>query len=207
MDYDHERKKLEAQHLAAKLRLRREDVKRRELKRQLTATAARLKDRAEKWHRFALAFDDRQQGYTGAHAIARAYLRNMPFDEYANCVRAHSNDGKLSLLASEFAMVTRHLDKLTEYGRDDLLKRDHLSYKKEYSEWQQWQSQNPNENDWRSRKASKGQNMLIARIVDTYNIESPPLLNRSDAHDWIARRGGNPRFTDNQAASEPEGEA
>ena len=205
MDYEYEKKKLEAQLHAAKQRLEKEDVKRRTLKRELHATAAKLNDRAEKWHRYALSYDDRMKGYTGEQAIARAYLRNMPFDKYAEYVRAHSNDGKLSLVASELATVTRNLEKLNEYGRDDLLKRDQLSYKKEHSEWQRWQSQNPNENDWRSRKASKGQNMLIARIVDTHNIESPPLLNRGDAHDWIAQNGGNPRFAQIQSPAGQEG--
>ena len=207
MDYDYEKKKLEAQLQTAKQRLEREDAKRRTLKRELSAKTAELNNRAEKWHRYALAYDDRMKGYTGEQAIARAYLRNMPFDKYAHYVSAHSNDGKLSLVDAELATVKRYLDKFTEYGRDDLLKRDQLSYKKECSKWQQWQNQNPNENDWRSRKASKGQNMLIARIVDTYNIESPPLLNRGDAHDWIAQNGGNPRFAENQAASDPEGGA
>ena len=207
MDYDYEKKKLEAQLQAAKQRLEREDAKRRTLKQELMAAAAKLNDRAEKWHRYALAYDDRMKGYTGEQAIARAYLRNMPFDKYAHYVRATSNDGKLSLVDAELATVIRYLDKFTEYGRDDLLKRDQLLYKQEHSEWQQWQNQNPNENDWRSRKASKGQNMLIGRIVDTYNIEPPQLLNRGDAHDWIVQHGGNPRLADNRAASEPEDEA
>ena len=50
MDFDREKKKLEAQHEAAKARLEKEDVKRKALKRLLLTTSARLEDRAEKWH-------------------------------------------------------------------------------------------------------------------------------------------------------------
>ena len=199
MDYDYEKKKLEAQLHAAKQRLEREDAKRRTLKRELHATAAKLNDHAEKWHRYALSYDDRIKGYTGEQAIARAHLRNMSFDNYVNVVRQQSNDGTLSLVDAELATVVHYIKKLTEQGRGVLLERDHAKYEKEHLEWQKWQRQNPNENDWRNRKASKGQNMLICRIVDTYNIESPPLLNRGDAHDWIAQNGGSPRFAQIQS--------
>ena len=47
MDYDYEKKKLEAQLQAAKQRIEREDAKRRTLKRELMAAAAKLNDRAE----------------------------------------------------------------------------------------------------------------------------------------------------------------
>lgn len=207
MDYDYEKTKLEAQLQAAKQRLELEDAKRRTLKRELIAAAAKLNDRAEKWHRYALAHDDRMKGYTGEQAIARAYLRNMPFDKYAKLVREQSNDGALSLVDAELATVIRHFDQLTKRGREVLLERDHADYENDHSEWQKWQFQNPDKKNWRGLKASNGQNMLIGRIAEALNILAPKMLNRGDAHDWIAMHGGNPRFADNQAASEPEGEA
>ena len=207
MDYDYEKKKLEAQLQAAKQRLEREDAKRRTLKRELMAAEAKLNVSAEKWHRYALAYDDRMKGYTGEQAIARAYLRNMPFDKYVKLVRELSNDGSLSLVDAELATVIRHIDQLTKRGREVLLERDHADYEKDVSEWQKWQRLNPDKKNWRDLKPSTGQNMLIGRIADTLNILAPQLLNRGRAHDWIARKGGNPRFANNQAASEPEGQA
>ena len=207
MDYEREKKKLEAQHQAAKLRLEREDAKRRALKRQLMATAARLEDRAEKWHRFALAHADRMIGYTGHQAIARDYLRAMSFDQYVDLVRRQAGDGTISLVAAELATVIKHMDRLTTHGNEVLLRRDRSAYEKNLSEWQNWHRQNPDKNDWRSRKVTKGQSLLIDRIVEFQNVTAPQLLNRGEAHDWIARHGGNPRLADNRAASAPEGEA
>jgi hypothetical protein len=206
MDYDEEKTKLEAQLQKAKQRLEREDAKRRTLKRELMATTAKLNDRAEKWHRYALAYDDRMKGYTGEQAIARAYLRNMPFEKYVRLVSEQSNDGLLSLVDAELATVNRYVDQLTKRGRKVLLERDHADYEKDLSEWQKWQLQNPDRKNWRGLKASNGQNMLIGRIAEALNIPAPKMLNRGEAHDWIAQRGGNPRFADNQAASEPGGE-
>jgi hypothetical protein len=207
MDYEYEKKKLEAQLQAAKQRLEREDAKRRTLKREMLAAASKLNDRAEKWHRYALAYDDRMNGYTGEQALAREVLRNVPFEEYVEQVRKHSNDGALSLVKAELATVIWHMDTLTKTGRKNLLSRDVAVYEKEWSGWQRWCLENPDKNNWRNLKATKGQNMLIGRIVDTKNIEAPPLLNRGDAHDWIARHGGNPRFADNQPIPKQGGEA
>ena len=207
MDYDYEKKKLEAQLQTAKQRLEREDAKRRTLKRELAAKTAELNNRAEKWHRYALAHDDRMKGYTGEQAIARACLRNMTFEEYVKLVSKQSNDGLLSLVDAELATVTRYVDQLTKRGREVLLERDHADYEKDLSEWQKWQLQNHYRKNWRGLKASNGQNMLIVRIAEALNILAPKMLNRGDAHDWIAMHGGNPRFADNQAKSKPEGEA
>lgn len=207
MDYDREKKKLEAQHQAAKLRLEKEDAKRRALKRQLMATAARLNDRAEKWHRFALAYDDRQLGYTGEQAIARATLRAMQFDKYVELVRKQASDGTLSLVAAELATVLKHMDQLTARGREVLLRRDRSAYEKDLSEWQDWHRQNPDNNDWRSRKATKGQNRLIDRIAEVRDLAAPQLLNRGEAHDWIAQHGGNPRLASDQPSAGPDTQA
>ena len=207
MDYEREKKKLEAQHQAAKLRLEREDAKRRALKRQLMATAARLEDRAEKWHRFALAYADRMIGYTGQQAIARDYLRAMPFEQYVDLVRRQASDGALSLVAAELATVIKHMDQLTARGGEVLLRRDRFAYEKDLSEWQNWHRQNPDKNDWRSLKATKGQNMLLDRIAELCNIAVPQLLNRGQAHDWIAQHGGNPRLASDQSSAGSEGVA
>lgn len=86
MDFEREKKKLQAQHDAAKRRLEKEDAKRKALKRQLLATTARLEDRAEKWHRYAIEHDDRMIGYTGEQAIALGFLRAMPFDSYVELI-------------------------------------------------------------------------------------------------------------------------
>jgi hypothetical protein len=114
MDHEREKKKLEAQHEVAKARLAKEDEKRKALKRQLMATTARLEDRAEKWHRYALAHDDRMLGFTGEQAIARAYLRALPFDEYVEAVRKESNDGRMSLAKKlHFAVQPRKSRRLS----------------------------------------------------------------------------------------------
>lgn len=207
MDYEREKKKLEAKQQAAKARLEREDAKRKALKRQLMATTARLEDRAEKWHRYALAHDDRMVGYTGEQAIARAYLRAMPFDKYVELVRKQSSDGTLSLVAAELATVIKHMDRLTEFGREALLKRDRLIYRKELLEWQEWHCQNPEQNDWRGRNATKGQIMLIERIAEGRDIAVPQSLKRGEAHDWIEQHGGNPRLAPDEPSASSEGEA
>ena len=173
----------------------------------LLTTSARLEDRAEKWHRYSLSHDDRMIGYTGEQAIARAYLRAMAFDRYVELVRKNSNDGTMSLAEAEFATVKMHLDRLTERGLALLLKRDRSAYEKELSEWQEWHRQNPGKDDWRGRKPSKGQIMLIERIADDRSVEVPPLLNRGEAHDWIEQQGGNPRLAPDAPNSTPGGEA
>ena len=88
-----------------------------------------------------------------------------------------------------------------------LLKRDRFIYDKELSEWQEWHRQNPGKDDWRSRKPSKGQIMLIERITDDRSVEVPPLLNRGEAHDWIEQHGGNPRLAPNAPVVSPQGSA
>ena len=206
MDYEREKKKLEAQHQAAKARLEKEDAKRKALKRQLLATSARLEDRAEKWHRYALAHDDRMHGYTGEQAIARAYLRAMPFDKYVEVVRKHSGDGLIGLVAAELATVKRHFDELTDLGREELLERDRTIYERELAEWQEWHRQYPDKDDWRSRKPSKGQIKLIERIAEERCVEPPQSLNRGEAHDWIDEQGGNPRLTPGGTGPVPMGD-
>ncbi len=207
MDYEREKKKLEAQHEAAKTRLEKEEAKRKALKRELRASAAKLEDRAEKWHRYALAHNDRLMGYTGEQAIARAYLRAMPFEKYVDLVRKQSSGGTMSLVAAEFATVTKHVGQLTEFGRAVLLERDRSAYEKELSGWQEWHRHNPGKDGWRSRKPSKGQIMLIERIADDRGVGVPSLLNRGDAHDWIEQQGGNPRLAPDAPKATPEGDA
>lgn len=207
MDFEREKKKLEAQHKAAKPRFEKEDAKRKALKRELLATTARLEDRAEKWHRYALAYDDRMIGYTGEQAIARGFLREMPFDQYSDLVRKQSNDGTMSLIAAELATVNKHFDRLTELGREMLLKRDRFIYDKELAEWQEWHRQNPDKDDWRSRKPSKGQFMLIERIAEDRKVSVPQLTDRGEAHDWIEQHGGNPRLASDEPNAAPEGDA
>lgn len=61
---------------------------------------------------------------------------------------------------------------------------------------------------WRTRKSTAAQRYLIAQILDLLRAlgtpeADPGSLSRGAAHDWIRKRGGNPRFNSPPAWPEP----
>lgn len=203
MEYERERTKLEKELARADARLQAEKEKIKQLKRIKRQTEIVIKEKAEKWHRFSLAYDDRQAGYTGEMAVARAYLRSLPFAEALALIRPHAGSPGMSFVDAELAAVQAELDELTAKGREILLARARKAYEAERDSWEEWRSKNPDRNDWRTKPASKMQLKLIERIVIYREIEERPgKLNRGEAHDWIQEHEGNPRFGPGRGSSQ-----
>jgi len=168
-----------------------------EIKRKARNARGRLLSttRSEQWHRMALAWLERDAGYTGEMAAARVWLRRQPLDAYIKLVApfAAAMPGA-TIIAAEFAAVRAHLDEWTKRGEALLLDRASHAYAEDVAGFRVWQRDNPGSDAWRRKAMTKSQGFLIGRMVAALDLEPPARMNRGEAHDWIEQHGGNPRL-------------
>lgn len=183
--YEKERDKLAKQE--ARLQ-----VSRKALARALAASD----EKQEKWHRFKLAYADRQAGFEGSHADARDELRQLPVYDYCRRVIDGIAEGsKTTLVEAELIAVKSDFEKLTAAANARYLARDEASYLEVLTKWREHDRANPNDGGWRAKAATREQWLLIARVVAAKAIEGPAAkITRGEAHDWIEANGGNPRY-------------
>ena len=143
----------------------------------------------------ALAWLERDAGYTGEMAAARVWLRRQPLDAYIKLVApfAAAMPGA-TIIAAEFAAVRAHLDEWTKRGEALLLDRASRAYAEDVAAFRIWQRDNPGSDAWRRKAMTKSQGFLIGRMVAALDLEPPARMNRGEAHDWIEQHGGNPRL-------------
>lgn len=200
MDYDANearRRRELGRAIAAKAEL---EAKLAEVARQARSAKARLlaTTKAEGWHRHALAWLDRDAGYTGEMASARVYLRSLPFADYVKVIAAHATAGGRNIDA-EVAAVAANLEEWTRKGDDLLLDRARRDYAAEVESFRQWEKDNPDRKGWRGQPSTRLQWFQISRNAERLGLDMPVRLNRGEAHDWIEAHGGNLRL----AADEP----
>ena len=119
MEYDKEEarrrralEKAEAARAALEARLAEAKREARSAKARLLATT-----KSENWHRQALAWLDRDAGYTGEMASARVYLRNLPIVDYVAALAPFAEAmPQATNIAIEVAAVTANVVDWTEKG-------------------------------------------------------------------------------------------
>lgn len=164
--------------------------KTRSAKNRLLATT-----KSEKWHRFSLAWLDREAGYTGEMASARVWLRNQPADVYIQLLLPFAQARPdATNIAIEVAAVRASLDDWTDKGNALLLEHAKRDYAEEVASFRAWQREHPDDEGWRSKKATRAQWMLMGRTADALGIDPPARVNRGEAHDWLEQHGGNRRL-------------
>lgn len=204
MEYDREelrRRREYEQALAAQKKL---EEKLAELKRAARSAKGRLlaTTRSETWHRMSLGWLDRDAGYTGEMASARVWLRSQPLRTYMDVmVRTAEIMPGATNLEIEVAAVTANLEDWTAKGDAILLERAKRDYAADMASFAAWQRENPGQDGWRRKPATRAQNFLLARMGLALGLEPPLRMNRGDAHDWITTHGGNPRLARRADAS------
>ena len=197
MEYDAIEARRRREYEAAIAVERRAEERLAEIKRRARNAKGRLLSttRSEQWHRMALAWLERDVGYTGEMAAARVWLRHQPLDAYIELVApfAAAMPGA-TIIAAEVAAVRAHLDEWTKRGEALLLDRAARAYAEDVAGFRVWQRDHPDSNAWRRKAMTKSQGFLIGRMVAALDLEPPARMNRGEAHDWIEQRGGNPRL-------------
>ena len=198
MDYDREEMRRRREYEEALAAQKKLEEKLASLKRAARTAKGRLLSsttKSETWHRMSLGWLDREAGYNGEMASARVYLRGLPFQDYVQALApfAEGMPGA-SNLAIEVAAVAANLSDWTVKGDTFLLERARRDYASENASFAAWQREHPEHETWRKKPPTRGQGFLITRITAAQDVEPPVRMNRGEAHDWIARHGGNPRL-------------
>ncbi len=188
-------------------KLKRQEEKLEAARKALARARASSADKHEKWHRYKLAYHDREAGYEGKHADARDELRRLPVWQYYQAVFAGlANESPISLVEAERAAVERNFDDLTAAANARYLERDQAAYLEALAKWQAHDRANPAGLRWRSKAATREQWYLIDRIIKAAGIDRPGKMTRGEAHDWIEANGGNPRYPSAEPDSaQPQG--
>lgn len=199
MEYDREaarRRRDYQKALAARTKL---EEKLARLNRETRNAKSRLlaTTKSEQWHRMTLGWLDREAGYTGEMASARVWLREQPIQDYVQLLVpfAHAMHGASSI-AIEVAAVRANLEDWTTRGDALLLDRARQAYADDLESFRQWQRDNPNQEGWRRKPATRAQGFLVSRTAAALGIDPPRRMTRGDAFDWIDRHGGNLRLND-----------
>lgn len=205
MEYDDTEARRRRQYQAAMAAKRQIEERLAEINRKARNAKSRLLSttRSEQWHRMALAWLERDVGYTGEMAAARVWLRHQPLDAYIELVApfAAAMPGA-TIIAAEVAAVRAHLDEWTKRGEALLLDRASRAYAEDVAGFRVWQRDHPDNNAWRRKAMTKSQGFLIGRMVAALDLEPPARMNRGEAHDWIEQHGGNPRLA--AASADPD---
>ncbi|RVU02147.1 hypothetical protein EOE18_18010 [Novosphingobium umbonatum] len=197
MDYDREEMRLRRVYektMAAKKkleeRLARQKEEARSAKSRLQATT-----KSEQWHRMALAWLDRDAGYTGEMASARVWLKEQTMHKYIELIHAYVDQTKPQrIIDIEVAAVRANLVDWTAKGNALLLRRAYDGYVMECQSFRAWQQGHPDNVAWRKKPATRNQLLLIDRQASALRVPFPGKMNRGEAHDWIERHGGNLRL-------------
>lgn len=198
MDYDREEMRRRREYEEALAAQKKLEEKLTSLKRAARTAKGRLLSsttKSETWHRMSLAWLDREAGYNGEMASARVYLRELPFRDYVRALEPFVlSMPEATNLAIEVAAVAANLSDWTVKGDTLLLERAKRDYASENASFAAWQREHPEHEAWRKKPPTRSQGFLITRIAAAQYIEPPLRVNRGEAHDWIARHGGNPRL-------------
>lgn len=203
MEYDREESRRRREYDDALAQQKKLEEKLAGLKRAARTAKSRLLSsttKSETWHRMTLGWLDREAGYTGEMASARFYLRCLPVHDYVRAIAVFAEAMPTATnLQIEVAAVEANLAEWTARGDAQLLHRAKQDYAVESASFAEWQHDHPEHEAWRRKPMTRGQGFLIARMTTVLDVEPPGKMNRGEAHDWIARHGGNPRL-----APEPE---
>lgn len=199
MEYDQEEARRRRDYEKALANKKKLEDKLAELNRKARSAKSRLlaSTNSEKWHRFSLAWLDRDAGYCGEMASARVWLRSQPILDYAELLAPFAQaTPEASNIAIEVAAVLANLDEWTVKGDALLLVKAKRDYIKDVASFAQWEREHPDANGWRTKPSTKVQGFLIGRTVAALGVDPPGRMNRGEAHDWIAAHGGNRRLSD-----------
>lgn len=198
MEYDGTEARRRREYQAAMAAKRQIEERLAEINRKARNAKSRLLSttRSEQWHRMALAWLERDVGYTGEMAAARVWLRHQPLDAYIELVApfAGAMPGA-TIIAAEVAAVRAHIEEWTKRGEALLLDRASRAYAEDVAGFRVWQRDHPDSTAWRRKPMTRSQGFLIGRMVAALDLEAPARMSRGEAHDFIEQHGGNLRFT------------
>lgn len=199
MEYDREEARRRREYEKALANKKKLEDRLAELNRKARSAKSRLlaSTNSEKWHRFSLAWLDRDAGYSGEMASARVWLRSQQILAYVELLTPFAQaTPNASNIAIEVAAVLANLDDWTTKGDALLLEKAKRDYVTDAASFAAWEREHPDDDGWRKKPSTKAQGFLIGRTVAALGIDQPVRMNRGEAHDWIAAHGGNRRLVD-----------
>lgn len=165
----------------------------RQVKKQVAAI-----EHHDDWHKYRLGGEMRALGFDGHMAAACAYLNALPLDEYIDALRPYVRERNAARSTAELAAVRAHLDAWTVHGDAIILRREAERYWADHEKFGKWQADHPEHRQWRVLPATARQDWLIERTADHLAIDTPSILNRGAAHDWLHDNGANLRIRDSK---------
>jgi hypothetical protein len=151
----------------------------------------------------ALYAHQEEVGYTGDHASALYFLRNLDFDAYQAALRPFAEaKPERAVIAVEYEAVTAKFEEWSERGAKLYLAKEWRAYERDCESFERWQAENPDKTGWRDQPATRRQYFLMWRTAMARDIDYPKMVKRGVAHDWLMENGANVRLRG--AAPEPK---
>lgn len=135
-------------------------------------------------HRQGLGYEDRD--------AFRAVL-DLPLHRLTEAAGLQANE--LSLGQAIAHVIFADHGPLTELGQSILRDRQKDAYKRDCASWDA-QPEAVKKGKWREKAPTRDQQLLMMRMAMALDEALPGDVTRGEAQDWIAERGGNPRFTE-----------
>lgn len=166
----------------------------RRVARAASGKAAKLTDgRSASAHAIYTPYEE--AGFSRKHAPALYYLRSLDLEKFNTALRpfAEAKPGE-RLIVIEFDAATANLKEWNHRGEKLYYQNEVRAYERDCEAFARWQSEHPDEKDWRELPATRRQYFLMWRTAIAKDINYPRRVKRGVAHDWLVEHGANLRL-------------
>jgi hypothetical protein len=146
------------------------------------------------WHKYAIGAERHVDGFTGHMAAACAYLWSLPIRAYHEATAHFVQSDDDTIASIELQAINVNLADWTERGEAIILRREADRYWADHAAFGKWQSEHPDNVQWRALAMTARQVWLVERTAETLATDAPPKMSRGRAHDWLHHHGANLRI-------------
>ena len=175
----------------------------RRVARAASGKAAKLTDgRSASAHAIYTPYEE--AGFSREHAPALYYLRSLDLERFNAALRpfAEAKPGE-RLIVIEYDAATANLEEWNHRGEKLYYQNEVRAYERDCEAFARWQSEHPDEKDWRELPATRRQYFLMWRTAIAKDIDYPKRVKRGVAHDWLVEHGANLRLKQMPPNSDP----
>lgn len=175
----------------------------RRVARAASGKAAKLTDgRSASAHAIYTPYEE--AGFSREHAPALYYLRSLDLERFNAALRpfAEAKPGE-RLIVLEYDAATANLEEWNRRGEKLYYEKEVRAYERDCQAFARWQTEHPDEKDWRELPATRRQYFLMWRTAIAKDIDYPRRVKRGVAHDWLVEHGANLRLKQMPPNSDP----